>query len=40
MIIDCFYQGLIEVPNDFECSYCDECDFCFENGYDYGESEE
>lgn len=28
MKIYCDYQGLIEVSNDFECGYCDECDFC------------
>lgn len=30
MKIECFYQGNIEVPNDFECDYCDECEFCIE----------
>ena len=31
--IDCEYGGLIIVPWDFECGYCDECDFCPENSY-------
>ena len=26
--IDCFYHGIISVPDDFDCDYCDECDFC------------
>lgn len=41
MIIYCTYQGDIEVPDDFNCSYCDECDFCYENSYgsDYKEEE-
>lgn len=37
-IIDCCYRGKITVPADFDCSYCDECDFCPENSYT--ESEE
>lgn len=28
MKIYCDYQGTIEVPDNFECCYCDECDFC------------
>ena len=31
MIIFCCYQGEIEVEEDFDCSYCDECDFCTDN---------
>lgn len=40
MIIDCFYQGKIEVDNDFDCAYCDECDFCSENSYNSFEENE
>lgn len=40
MIIDCFYNGKIEVDDDFDCTYCDECGFCPENSYDFEEKEE
>lgn len=39
MKIFCYYQGEIEVEEDFDCSYCDECDFCTENSYDYNADE-
>ena len=35
MIIDCIYEGEIEVNDDFDCYYCDECDFCPENSFNY-----
>lgn len=37
--IYCCYKGYLTVPNDFECSYCDECDFCSDNSYTYYEEE-
>ena len=35
MKIYCCYYGDLEVPEDFDCHYCDECDFCPENSYTY-----
>lgn len=35
--IECMYEGAIEVSDDFNCSYCDECVFCPEGSYTYGE---
>ena len=35
--IECMYEGTIEVSDDFNCSYCDECVFCPEGSYTYEE---
>lgn len=35
--IYCCYEGYLTVPNDFDCGYCDECDFCPDNSYTYYE---
>lgn len=29
--IECIYKGCLIVNEEFECDYCNECDFCPDN---------
>lgn len=41
MLIECCYhKNPIEVENTFECGYCDECDLCPENCFNFDDGEE
>lgn len=40
MLIECSYHPTpVNVPDTFECGYCDECDICPDNWFIFDEEE-